>query len=179
MSKKDLFVTIIVGIVGIGVLYLGVLLVLHDVDSLAQSKKRLATQKKLQQYAEQNFEHLQNELQEFSDIMQYTPQSTSKEGVLKLLLTYGKDVRLKKIYTKKEGGVQATYYFAQMRIASPKNLYDLVDMMQKKGYLVRLEWPMRFTKKGKNIDVEFFFTLYRTAFQEKPLPQNPEEEVGL
>jgi len=179
MSKKELFVTIVVGIVGIGVLYLGVLLVLRDLDTLAQLKKRLATQKKLQQYAEQNFEHLQNELQEFGDIMQYTPQSTSKEGVLKLLLTYDKDVRLKKLYTKKEGGVQANYYFAQMRIASPKNLYDLVDMMQKKGYLVRLEWPVRFTKKGKDIDVEFFFTIYRTGFQEKSAPQIPEEEGGF
>jgi len=54
-----------------------------------------------------------------------------------------------------------TTYYVKATINSPKNFYDFIDALKNYKYIIRVYFPIDFTKKNKNIELTLKIEHYR------------------
>ena len=150
-------------------------IVLEDMDRNIALKNRYKIQKTLYGYIAQNKKHLQGEMEQYKDIFHYEATKEGKEQMAKLLGEFGRDVDIKELSEKKEEDVLQRRYEVHMLIDSPKAFYDFVQGLDKEGLVAKVEWPVQFVKRGNEIGMEFFITLYTPVIGASSSSKSPEE----
>jgi hypothetical protein len=71
-----------------------------------------------------------------------------------------KEIKKDKTYPYKKDFIK-TAYFIKATIKSPKDFYDFIDAVKNYKNVIRVYFPIDFTKQGKNIDLTLKIEHYR------------------
>ncbi len=135
--------------------------VIRDLDKNIELKSRLDLQQTIMKFMRENERRLKEELAPYSSLSEYYDTLHKSVELVPLLQNYFTKIDVEKLYEKSEDGLKKERYVVVAMMQTPKRFFSLLEDIGRLHLPLRIDMPVKFTKRGDEIEVSFFVELYR------------------
>ena len=162
-ERSNIYSALLMLLFVIVIYFLADFIVMRDLDKNIELKSRVNLQQTIMNYMEENQAHLQEELEQYSPIVEYYEKGGLIEDIDAFIRNYFKDSQVDKVYENVQNGVRKGRYLVKATIPSPGSFFEFLDAVMDKKLPIAVELPVKFVKNGDSVDVTFFVEVYRSA----------------
>ncbi|WP_281951472.1 hypothetical protein [Nitrosophilus kaiyonis] len=161
-KQKIKFLSIIIAILFL-FYFIGTFLIIPDIKKNTQNQENIENLKqeiKNLQNIKENLDDIYASMRGYNKYLRYMHENLDKIDLENLFSLYAKSVVIEKLYTKSKEDLIEKSYIVDMKIDTPKKLYDLIKYINENSMPIKFEYPIIFEKNDHLIDLKFTAVVY-------------------